>query len=109
MVHELSHAYHHRMLQDGYKNKEIQKCFNAAMKEGLYDKVKVHGPQGPEAKAYASTNCMEYFAELSAAFLGGIAEEEEFNKWFPFNRQQLKDHDPRAYRLLSRLWKVETR
>ena len=106
MVHELSHAYHHRLLQDGYENKEIEDCFDAAMKEGLYEKVKVHGPQGPEAKAYACSNCMEYFAELSTAFLGGTAKVVEFNKWFPFNRQQIKDHDPRAYRLLSKLWKV---
>ncbi|CAJ1942792.1 unnamed protein product [Cylindrotheca closterium] len=108
MVHELSHAYHHRLLQDGYENKEIEDCFQAAMEEGLYEKVKVHGPQGPEAKAYACSNCMEYFAELSTAFLGGTATEVEYNKWFPFNRQQIKDHDPRAYRMLSKMWKVET-
>jgi hypothetical protein len=108
MVHELSHAYHHRMLPDGYDNKEILACYEAAMKEGLYDCVKVHGPQGPEAKAYASSNCMEYFAELSAAFLGGTDETEEYNKWFPFNRKQLKAHDPRAYKLLCRLWKVDS-
>lgn len=70
LVHELSHAYHHRMLPDGYENKEILACFNAAMEEGLYNSVKVHGPQGPEAKAYACTNDKEYFAELSTAFLG---------------------------------------
>ena len=80
MVHEFSHAYHHLMVQDGYCNKEIMECFNAAMKEGLYDVVKVHGRQGPEAKAYACTNCFEYFAELSTAFLGGTSEDEEFNK-----------------------------
>jgi hypothetical protein len=107
MVHELSHAYHHRMLLDGYENKDIEECYNAAMREGLYDCVKVRGSQGPEAKAYACTNCMEYFAELSTAFLGGTDKEKEFNKWFPFNRYQLKEHDPRAYKLLSRLWKIE--
>ena len=106
MVHELSHAYHHRMLPDGYSNKEIRDCFEAAMKEGLYDCVKVHGKQGPTARAYACTNCMEYWAELSTAFLGGTEPGNEFNKWYPFNRQQLKEFDPRAYKLLSRLWKV---
>jgi predicted HD phosphohydrolase len=110
MVHEFSHAYHHRMLQDGYANQEIYECYKAAMKEKLYACVKVHGPQGPTAKAYACANEMEYWAELSTAFLGGIGPDyadKEYNKWFPFNRQQLKEHDPRAYSLLSKLWKVD--
>jgi len=107
MLHELSHAYHHRMLPDGYDNKEILACYKQAMKEGLYDKVKVHGTQGPEAKAYACTNDKEYFAELSTAFLGGKDKNKEYNKWFPFNRSQLQKHDPRAYKLLCRLWKVQ--
>lgn len=107
MVHEFCHAYHHRMLPDGYDNKEILACYQQAMKEKLYDKVKVHGPQGPEAKAYACSNDKEYFAELSTAFLGGLDESIEYNKWFPFNRSQLKAHDPRAYNLLCRVWKVD--
>mmetsp|Transcript_10375 Transcript_10375/g.20440 ORF Transcript_10375/g.20440 Transcript_10375/m.20440 type:complete len:628 (-) Transcript_10375:168-2051(-) len=115
MLHELSHAYHHGMLPDGYSNKEIQKCYELAMKEGLYDCVKYHsdcnGKNGKmktsTARAYACTNPMEYFAELSAAFLGGLDETKEYNKWYPFNREQIKKHDPRAYSLLSRLWKVD--
>lgn len=107
MIHELSHAYHHRMVENGYKNKEIEECYDAAMKEGLYDDVPVHGPQGPRAKAYACTNCMEYFAELSTALLGGADDSIEYNKWYPFNRKQLASHDPRAYKLLTRIWKIE--
>jgi hypothetical protein len=120
-LHEFSHAYHHKGCPDGYDNAEIQRCFEAAMKEGLYDSVRVHGPQGPTARAYACTNAMEYFAELSTAFLGGVAPkaddtdrrnkvnypEEEFNKWYPFNRQQIREHDPRAYKLLKKIWKVD--
>merc|ERR1712038_194757 len=34
-------------------------------------------------------------------------EDEEYNKWYPFNRKQLREHDPRAYELLKRLWKVD--
>lgn len=107
MLHEFCHAYHHRMLPDGYENKEILTCYEQAMKEGLYDMVKVHGPQGPEATAYACTNDKEYFAELSTAFLGGLDPDKEYNKWYPFNRSQLKQHDLRAYKLLCRLWKVD--
>lgn len=44
---------------------------------------------------------MEYWAELSTAFLGlgGTNPEEEYNKWFPLNREQIKSHDPRAYQV----------
>ena len=109
MVHELSHAYHDRMLPDGYDNPDILACYRAAMKDKLYDCVKVHGTQGPTAKAYACTNDKEYFAELSTAFLGGVGEytDHEYNKWFPFNRKQVKEHDPRAHALLSRLWRID--
>ena len=74
MVHELSHAYHHRMLPDGYDNKEVKDCYEAAMKEGLYDLVRVHGVQGPTSKAYAASNCMEYFVDLISwvLFLGQL-------------------------------------
>jgi len=107
LIHEFSHSYHYKVLPDGYDNTEILDCYNAAMKEGLYDCVRVHGSQGPTARAYACDNAMEYFAELSTAFLGGLDETEEFNKWYPFNRKQLKEHDPRAYALLKRLWQVD--
>lgn len=107
MLHEYSHAYHFKCLPQGYKNPEVIECYKAAMKEGLYDSVRVHGPQGPKARAYACQDQMEYFAELSAAFLGGKDRRQEYNKWYPFNRQQLKEHDPRAYKLLKKLWKVK--
>jgi hypothetical protein len=54
-------------------NQEIHECYyEAAMKEKLHACVEGHGPQGPTAKAYACANEMEYWAELSTAFLGGI-------------------------------------
>lgn len=123
LLHEFSHAYHHKGCPDGYCNKDIKECYDAAMADGLYEDVQVKGPQGPSTKAYACTNCMEYFAELSTAFLGGVSERqrereccygsnssaklEEYNKWFPFNRDQIKKHDPRAYEMLKKMWKVD--
>ena len=136
ILHELSHAYHHSMLPDGYDNAEIRNCYDRAMEEGLYESAAYHTGVVPNTgeeeerekgssgggggggggntswtkttkRAYASTNAMEYFAELSVAFLGGLDETREFNKWYPFNRRQLKDHDPRAHDLLSRLWKID--
>lgn len=114
LLHEFSHAYHHKAY--GYDYAEIVDCYNQAMADGLYEWVRVHGLQGPMARAYACTNAMEYFAELSTAFLGGISQQrsnnseqndEEFNKWYPFCRRQIREHDPRAYALLKKIWKVE--
>jgi hypothetical protein len=108
IIHELSHAYHYKVLEQGYENAEIVKCYKQAMKEGLYDNVEVRHGDGTKEKrrAYACTNQMEYFAELSAAFLGGKSGDE-YNKWYPFQREQLRKHDPRAYTLLKKMWKVE--
>lgn len=159
LIHELSHAYHHLCLPNGYENADIQACYEQAMEEGLYDCVRVHGHGAPTAKAYACTDAMEYFAELSTAFLGGVRrldtlppkndqtnndnnsnnnnnnnnddnddkqnnynnnhkqelseeengedEYEEYNKWYPFNRSQIKKHDPRAYVMLQKVWKMD--
>ena len=145
LLHEFCHAYHHKGCIDGYDNDEIIQCYENAMKDGIYDSVPVHGPQGPTAAAYAKTNAMEYFAELSTAFLGGVSspmhvndkvndpyhhrshvrtgkrktaatkdilrtnhsDSDEYNKWYPHNRQQIRDHDPRAYELLKKMWKIQ--
>jgi len=103
ILHELCHAYHAKFVPDGYNNTAIQECFKSAMDRKLYEKVRVHGPQGPTCKAYACSCAEEYFAELSVAFLSKN-DEEEFNKWFPFNNSQLKQHDRQAYDLLKILW-----
>jgi len=110
MIHELAHAWHNKFLENGYSNQEIERCYKLAMEEKLYDSVKVHLMDGTrKRRAYACTDAMEYFAELSVAFLGGVGDDEslEFNKWFPFNRKELKEHDPRAYEMLKKMWNVE--
>jgi hypothetical protein len=107
LLHEFSHAYHCICLPAGYDNVPVKACYEAAMKDGLYESVSVHGPQGPKSKAYACQDAMEYFAELSTAFLGGRDERVEFNKWYPFTRKQIQKHDPRAYELLKTVWKVD--
>ena len=73
------------------------------MKKALYDSVPVHGPQGEKgkAKAYACTNCMEFFAELSVAYMWNKDETTEYNKWFPYNKHMLKLHDPVSFKVLE--------
>uniref|UniRef100_A0A7S2A6M2 Uncharacterized protein n=1 Tax=Ditylum brightwellii TaxID=49249 RepID=A0A7S2A6M2_9STRA len=107
MLHEFCHAYHATCTPQGYENPDIIKAYKDAMEENLYDCVGVHGPQGPKCKAYACTDPMEYFAELSTAFLGTKdGEEREYNKWYPFNRDQIRSHDPGAYEMLTKTWSL---
>ncbi len=98
LLHELSHGYHHQFLEAGFENPEVKSAFEHAIEAGLYDKVLRH--DGREEKAYAVTNPMEYFAELSEAYFGT-------NDFFPFVKAELQRHDPRAFDLLESLWGVK--
>jgi hypothetical protein len=98
--HELAHAYHDQTL--GFDNAEIRAAYEAAKKSGRYDKVKRWtGEKTTEERAYAMTNAREYFAESSEAYFGR-------NDFYPFTRTELKEHDPRMYDLLERLWQCRT-
>ena len=79
-LHELAHAYHDRVLEDGFGNVRIRESFENAKKQGLYDKVEQRFGDGRSAqvKAYAMSNPMEYFAECTEAFFST-------NDFFPFN------------------------
>ena len=61
LVHEFSHAYHHKCLDKGYDNEEIKKCFEEAMKERLYDWVRVHGRQGPMNKGKSANTIVDHY------------------------------------------------
>jgi len=107
MLHELCHAYHDKHCLNGFENKTINDAYVAAMGSRSYDAVRVHGPQGADdrkVKAYACTNCMEFFAELSTAYLWTQDDSTEYNKWFPHNRAQLAQHDPKTAEMLSIIW-----
>lgn len=98
-LHELAHAYHHRVLPEGFGNKEIKSAFESAQAKGLYERVEQRFGDGRSAhvRAYAMTTPMEYFAESSEAFFST-------NDFYPFTRDQLAMHDPEMLALLSRLW-----
>lgn len=106
LLHELSHAYHNKFCSDGYDNQEVIQAYELAMSKGLYHSVPVHGKQGLNGpvKGYACTNCLEFFAELSVGYHYDKADSLEFNKWFPFNREQLKEYDLPSFLLLEKLW-----
>ncbi len=98
-LHELAHAYHDRVLPNGFQNDAIKQAYEAAKADGLYDVVEQRFGDGRSAnvRAYAITNPMEYFAECSEAFFST-------NDFFPFNRNQLAKHDPRIFAILEKRW-----
>lgn len=93
ILHELAHAYHDRVL--GFNNARIEAAYRRAVASRSYDAVKLCN--GKIARAYAMTNAKEYFAETTEAFFGR-------NDFFPFNRDELAQHDPEMFHLLADLW-----
>lgn len=98
-LHELAHAYHHRVLPGGFGNPEIKAAFEKAKSVGRYDSVPRRDASGrtTREKAYAMTDPQEYFAETTEAFFSR-------NDFFPFNRDELEQHDPAMAQLLAKLW-----
>lgn len=100
-LHELAHAYHDRVLPGGFGNAEIAAAFEKAKMQGKYDNVERRFGDGRNSKekAYAMTNPMEYFAEVTEAYFST-------NDFYPFTRKQLEKHDPEVVGLLKKLWGV---
>jgi len=99
MLHELAHAYHDQVL--GFRNTKIRETFQAAEANGGYEQVdRFTGREIIKDKAYAMSNHKEYFAESTEAFFGK-------NDFFPFNLEELQEHDPNMVELLKKVWGVE--
>jgi len=96
ILHELAHAYHDQVLD--FEHPLVKAAYEQAVASGSYESV-LRANRGNE-RAYAITNHKEYFAETSEAFFGT-------NDFYPFNRTQLKKHDPRMYDVLARVWHVD--
>ena len=94
LVHEFAHAWH--ILEKTQDNSSIKAAANHAEQRKLYHLLKAKNGRYI-AKAYAMKNYWEYFAELSAIyFVGG--------GYYPFQRSELKIHDPQGYKLMTQLW-----
>lgn len=98
-LHELAHAYHHRVLR--FDQADIVTAFEQAKAGGKYDHVLRQDSAGKKRldRAYAMTNAKEYFAECSEAYFAS-------NDFYPFNREELKQHDPVMEAVLGRMWGV---
>jgi hypothetical protein len=97
VLHELAHGYHHQVL--GYDHKEIHACYEQAKISKSYESV-LHW-DGRKVRAYALTNDKEYFAELTETYFGT-------NDFYPFVRAELKEHDPKMYEILEKVWGVQS-
>ena len=100
VLHELAHAYHDQVIPGGYRNAEIFGAFQKAKAAGTYDAVKRWtGEKYIETptKAYAMTNQMEYFAEVTEAYF-------DRNDMEPFNLTELKAKDPTVVPVLEKVW-----
>jgi len=93
ILHELAHAYHDQVF--GFDDPQIKALYERARQSGSYAMVSNY--TGKTMRAYAMTNCKEYFAETTESFFGR-------NDFYPFNRDELKTHDPQMYRLLQQYW-----
>lgn len=100
VLHELAHAYHHRVLPNGFDNADIAKSYERAKAAGLYDRVErwlgTGRPQTTE-RAYALTNPQEFFAEATEAFFSR-------NDFFPFTKADLLRHDPATAEMVAAAW-----
>lgn len=95
VLHELAHAYHDRVL--GFDNEHVRDGYRAAKESKGYERV-LH-VNGRKVRHYALTNPQEYFAEATEAYFGT-------NDMYPFVRGELKEHDPRGFELMEKLWEV---
>lgn len=96
VLHELAHAYHHRVL--GYDHPGINTAYQRAVADKAYAAVK--RSNGRTERAYAMQNAKEYFAETTEAFFGT-------NDFFPFTRAELKQHDSPMFQVLEKVWGQE--
>lgn len=95
LLHELTHALHDQRY--GFDNQAVLDGYFRAMDAGLYDSVEY--VTGGFQQAYATSNQQEYLAEISEAYFWT-------NDFFPFDRQDLADHDPDGLALVEQIWEI---
>ena len=96
VLHELAHAYHHRVL--GFDHAGILAAFGRAQAEARWADVLRN--DGSRTRHYALTDHKEWFAEATEAFFGT-------NDFWPFVRAELRELDPPADVLLAEIWGVD--
>ena len=93
VLNQLARAYHDKVL--GHDNAEIKAAHQQAVKSEKYDLVLRF--DGQYVRHPALSNEKEYFAQMSEAYYG-------VNDHYPFIQFELKQYDPNACDLLTKLW-----
>jgi len=93
VLNQLARAYHDKVL--GYDNAEIKVAHEQAVKSEKYDLVLRF--DGRYVRHPALTDPKEYFAEMTEAYYG-------VNDHYPFLQFELKQFDPNACELMTKLW-----
>lgn len=99
LLHELGHSYHWYI---GFDNEIIKNAYENVKnsKDKLYENIPF--VLGGNKRAYALTNCMEYFSELTECYFG-------LNDFYPFNKKELKEYDPLGYNMCQKIWNLTTK
>ena len=84
MLHEFLHAYHAKLMPNGYENKGINNFYGEAQNKSLFGK-----------DAYVLKNHKEFFAVTASIFLSGKDSVNE-----PYTRAKLKEQMPSYYKYL---------
>jgi hypothetical protein len=84
MLHEFLHAYHAKLMPNGYDNKGINTFYGAVQHKNMFAK-----------DAYLLKNNKEFFAVTASIFLAGKDSVHE-----PFTRDKLKELMPDYYKYL---------
>ncbi len=93
VMHELAHAYHDQVLS--FDHPQITDAWTQFKTRDRYQQVlHIGGTQRPH---YASTNPMEFFAEMTETLFG-------MNDFFPFNRAELAQEEPEIFELMKEIW-----
>lgn len=90
VLHELLHAYHWRVLPEGFRNPDVLRFYGRA-KEGEFYPV----------DSYVLKNVQEFFAVTGSLYLWGNVDRP------PHNRQTLREKQPVYYKWLGELFGVQ--
>ena len=103
LLHEVAHALEDRLV--GLEHAQAKDAYRLAIERKRYDAVNARVIQHDGRfitevmQAYARTNCAEYFAELSAAYLGMPTS------FLPWSRDELRQRDPDGFKLMEGFWR----
>jgi len=93
VLHELAHGFHDQVL--GYDEPRIKAAWKKFRASGKYQSVLTN--RWGMHEHYALTNQMEFFAEMTEAYLGS-------NDFYPFVAGELQQAAPEVFALMAGVW-----